>query len=345
MTNCDLYNPTAGTWTAAGLLKTSREHHTAALLPNGKVLVMAGDNEGGTLGSCELYDPVANSWSFTGSLISARREHRSATLFDGKVLVGGGYGVSYYTTTEAYDSAVGIWTNSGTMITFRVDPSMTPMLNGKLLIAGGWFNNGPSTYQTSAETYDAGLGFTGAARPIISTVPSNFVISNAFQVTGSQFRGVSQTAGYGGISSPSDFPLVQLRSFENEQTAFLTPTNWSTNSFLSVPVTNFPLGNAMATVFANGIASTSSVVLVVPTGPGLVTPTMLGDRHAKLTFAGTAGLKLSYSVVGTTNLALAFTNWTIVGVATDSVATPGQFQFTDSQSTGLTKRFYRVQWP
>jgi len=65
----------------------------------------------------------------------------------------------------------------------------------------------------------------------------------------------------------------------------------------------------------------------------------------KLSFNGTGGRQLSYSLIGTTNLALPYTNWTVVGAVTDSVATPGQFQFTDSQSTNLPRRFYRVQWP
>ena len=147
------------------------------------------------------------------------------------------------------------------------------------------------------------------------------------------------------MSSPTDYPLVQLRNWENEQTAFLTPTNWSTNSFVSVPLTNFPVGNAMATVFVNGIASTSSVVLVSAAAPASLTPTVLGDRHVKLTFTGTGGRQLSYTVMGTTNPALAYTNWSVVGVATDTVAAPGQFQFTDSQSTSLPRRYYRVQWP
>jgi hypothetical protein len=214
-----------------------------------------------------------------------------------------------------------------------------------LLIAGGWFNTSPSTYQNAAETYDAGLGFTGATQPIIATVSSPLVMSNQLQVTGSRFRGVSQTSGYGGLASPSDFPILQLRSMENEQTAYLTPTNWSTNAFVSVPVTNFPFGNAMATIFVNGISSTSSVVLVSASAPGLVTPTVLGDRRLKFSFSGMSGLGLSYSIIATTNIALPYTNWLAAGGATDSVATPGQFQFTDPQSTNLPQRFYRAQWP
>jgi len=84
---------------------------------------------------------------------------------------------------------------------------------------------------------------------------------------------------------------------------------------------------------------------VSASAPGAVTPAVQGDGRMKLSFAGMSGLKLSYSVMGTTNIALPYTNWLAAGGATDSVATPGQFQFTDSQSTNLPQRFYRAQWP
>jgi len=53
--------------------------------------------------------------------------------------------------------------------------------------------------------------------------------------------------------------LVPLRSVEGGQTLFLPTTNWSTNSFTSVPVSGLPPGWTLATVFVNGIQSTSSV--------------------------------------------------------------------------------------
>jgi hypothetical protein len=50
-----------------------------------------------------------------------------------------------------------------------------------------------------------------------------------------------------------------------------------------------------------------------------------------------------FSVFVTTNLALPFSNWTFLGAATDSP--PGSYQFTDSQATNSSKRFYRVRSP
>src|SRR2546430_9670939 len=50
-------------------LSIPRVDHTATLLPNGKVLVAGGFNDGsGALASAELYGPATGRWARTGSL-------------------------------------------------------------------------------------------------------------------------------------------------------------------------------------------------------------------------------------------------------------------------------------
>ncbi len=54
--SAELYDPANGTWTATGSLNTSRELHTATLLPKGQVLVVGGNVSGGNpSASAELY--------------------------------------------------------------------------------------------------------------------------------------------------------------------------------------------------------------------------------------------------------------------------------------------------
>src|SRR5882672_3777932 len=56
-----LAQPSAATpfeWEYTGSLKTARFHHTATLLPDGRVLVAGGEQgRGSPLASAELYDP------------------------------------------------------------------------------------------------------------------------------------------------------------------------------------------------------------------------------------------------------------------------------------------------
>ena len=58
-----------------------------------------------------------------------------------------------------------------------------------------------------------------------------------------------------------------------------------------------------------------------------------------LTFTNTPGT--TYTVLATTNLALASTNWITLGTCTDSV--PGNFQFTDTQAGTNKLRFYQLR--
>jgi hypothetical protein len=50
-----------------------------------------------------------------------------------------------------------------------------------------------------------------------------------------------------------------------------------------------------------------------------------------------------FTALATTNLALPFSNWTMIGGVTET--SPGHFQFTDTQATNKPKRFYSVRWP
>ena len=137
---------------------------------------------------------------------------------------------------------------------------------------------------------------------------------------------------------------MQLRSVESGQTRFLLATNWSTNSYASVPVTNFPPGYALATVLVNGIPSASSVVNIsvpVATSPVLTNagPTAKGAFQ----FAFTNSPGAVFGVWATTNPATALTNWTALGGACE--VSPGQFQFTDTQATNGGQRFYSARAP
>ena len=146
----------SGTWTATGSLITARQLHTAALLPQGKVLVAGGYN-GPVLSSAELYDPASGTWTATGRLGTARGEHTATLLPSGKVLAAGGFDLSNaLRSAELYDPASGTWTATGSMATARFDHTATLLPNGQMLVASG--SDSDFRPLQSAELYDPGSG-------------------------------------------------------------------------------------------------------------------------------------------------------------------------------------------
>jgi hypothetical protein len=203
---------------------------------------------------------------------------------------------------------------------------------------------GTPQYLTSTELYDVGLGLTNSWRSQITAFTSPLNLGGSLVITGSQFRGVSEGSGGNTQDSPADYPLVQLRSVESGQTVFLSSTNWGTNSFASLPVWNFPPGYALATVFVNGIPSTSSIVNIsvpVPLATTLVGVQALTNGPFQFGFTNSVGAL--FGVLATTNLSLPTTNWTALGGVTE--ISPGQFQFTDPQATNNPQRFYLIRSP
>jgi hypothetical protein len=65
------YYPSTGKWNRTGDLNFARLYQTTSLLPNGKVLAIAGVNGDSyieALDSAELYDPSTGNWTRTDDL-------------------------------------------------------------------------------------------------------------------------------------------------------------------------------------------------------------------------------------------------------------------------------------
>jgi hypothetical protein len=81
----EIYDPTTGRFTAAGSMTIARRNQTATLLPDGRVLIVGGEDDIGGIGrmypdttsdlsslpSAELYDPASGTFSPTGSMADA----------------------------------------------------------------------------------------------------------------------------------------------------------------------------------------------------------------------------------------------------------------------------------
>ncbi|MGV3622859.1 MAG: Kelch repeat-containing protein, partial [Archangium sp.] len=112
-------------------MKDARQHHTATLLSDGRVLVVGGRGTDGlsTLASCELYSPRKNTWAACAPLTVARSHHAATLLPDGRVLVTGGTTHESVgdqnrfvalASAEVYEPAKNTWSAVASMAVARV---------------------------------------------------------------------------------------------------------------------------------------------------------------------------------------------------------------------------------
>lgn len=95
--SAELYDPNSGTWSPTGAMAAGRSSHSAAVLPDGRVLVAGGHslNANGPLElvSAELYHPQTGGWTPAAPIRAPRATFAAADL-PGRVLVMGGFNLT-----------------------------------------------------------------------------------------------------------------------------------------------------------------------------------------------------------------------------------------------------------
>ncbi|HEX5221736.1 MAG TPA: kelch repeat-containing protein [Verrucomicrobiae bacterium] len=327
--DAELYDPTTEQWSAAGVTAATGFNPAAVLLPSGRVLLVGREPV------AALYDPVTGLWSTTTSFNNRSGEVTATLLTTGDVLVAGA-GPSSFPSAELFDPISERWT--GIHIGDHWGHTATMLASGEVLILGGNGIAGPDATNLLFSPYS---GISNSWRPQITFATSPLSLGSSLVVTGSQFRGVFG-ASKNNRDSSTDYPLVQLRSIASGQTMFLQATNWSTDSFTSLPVWNFPPGWALVTVFVNGIPSDSRIINIpvpIPTPPTIAAAKTLSNGAFQFAFANSVGA--TFGVLASTNASLPLTQWTALGGIVE--ASPGQFQFTDPHATNSPQHFYRVR--
>lgn len=88
LASAELYDPTTGTWSAAGSMKYTRLNPTATRLPNGRVLIAGGFTINGSFNeTAEMFDPASGTWTASPSMNFDHYVHRATLLPNGKVLI------------------------------------------------------------------------------------------------------------------------------------------------------------------------------------------------------------------------------------------------------------------
>lgn len=148
LASTELYDPATNHWSEAAPMLIPHASHTAALLPDGKVLVASGRSSGGDTVEAETYDPANNVWSKAGNLAVARTSATAIVLTTGRVLVLGGDGTTN-PGAELYDPGTNSWSQLPNTTTHHVDVASS-LSNGRVLVLGDLSN---WAYQFSAQ-YD-----------------------------------------------------------------------------------------------------------------------------------------------------------------------------------------------
>src|SRR5947199_608433 len=101
----EIFDPNSGNFSNAGTMSSPRQDHAAAVLSDGRVLIVGGSSDGtNALNTTDIYDPQAGSVSPGPVMSTARAKHTATTLLDGTVVViGGSNGTSDLASAEFFD--------------------------------------------------------------------------------------------------------------------------------------------------------------------------------------------------------------------------------------------------
>lgn len=159
LNTAELFDPVTDTLTPTDTLHIARYGHSAALLPDGRVLIVGGETTetlpDGTdqVTTIEIYDPTTGQFNDFAQLIDGRGFNSLAVLNNGKLLVVGGKKqsgqVAY--TAEIFDPLTRTSIPGPEMTQLRIRATATKLLSGEVLIVGG---NNSAVPVTPAEIFE-----------------------------------------------------------------------------------------------------------------------------------------------------------------------------------------------
>lgn len=157
----ELYDPITDSWSPTGSLNVARRSHTAALLPDGRVLVCGGGDKVSTsqqmpIQSCEAYDVTTGVFTVVGNMTVPRSSHSQTVLDDGTLLLAGG-SIGQGTTAptnlaEIFDPADNSFTAVGPMNYPHLAQAPGILRDGRVVFGASFFGSG--MISNLSEIYD-----------------------------------------------------------------------------------------------------------------------------------------------------------------------------------------------
>jgi hypothetical protein len=265
------YNPSTGTWTnlgstvqnlqggiGRGCIKVPPkdwcyyppgEVGPGILRPDGTVFATGARHQGATSAHTAIYTP-GSGWAAGPDIPDdAAGDSFAVLLPDGDVLFEGGSG-------ELYDFNGSTLTSTGENAS---GGSLMVLPTGQILVGGVEVFTPTGTYQT-------------AWQPAISSYHSRVMRGSTYQISGTQFNGMSEANSFGDeLDQATNYPLVQLtnnstrhvfyaRTHDHSSMGVQTGSATITTNF-DVP-TNMETGASAIVVIANGIPSSPVSVTV-----------------------------------------------------------------------------------
>ena len=171
--SADIFDPAMQAFSPVpSALNTDRFGHAAALLKDGRVLIVGGQqwtvgHPSVPLASAEVYDPRTNTFSRTGDLSYARDRPTATLLNDGTVLIAGGQnGDAGPRVCELFHPDTGKFTLLPAQLTEpRMAHSDATLPDGRVLLAGGWGTAAHATLP-STEVFDPRTGAFSPGPPM-----------------------------------------------------------------------------------------------------------------------------------------------------------------------------------
>jgi hypothetical protein len=191
LSSTEIYDPSSNSWSPSGVLAVARASHTATLLPSGKVLVVGGQGNSGTLSDAELYDPASGTWSPAGTMPKARSSHTATLLPSGKVLVAGGS--AHSDTAELYEPSTNTWSSAGRMLNSQSYYTANLLPSGYVIVLGSLGT--PELYQPSSDVWSSASATRFWKWPELQEHTATLLpTGNVLVAGGGTFRTASPTA-------------------------------------------------------------------------------------------------------------------------------------------------------